>query len=222
MIFKQIRQFFTVVFQALNSFRKSIQKIGNKNKKIFTKFQLTTIYFLAIVVLLHTVKNNLRSMPEIFFVFIPYLDQILKIKIFQFFATPEKNFLLYMVILEIIISRPVFKFSPLIKFNVLLIFILEMCSNLIVAIWDLVFFREIDVAFGLVQSNQNLNQYFFIVYTFFMLCVYLYSYIQSVRGKYPNFPEPISFITDSVAFWMRIDTQRRKDGRKFRKPKNKN
>lgn len=183
---------------------KLVQKTSKKNQRAFQSIQLTFIYFFAIVVLMYTVKNSLGMLPEILYKIIPFLAEILDFQLLKVLATPEKTFILYLLILEILINRSFFNFSLLVKFNVLLIFILEMFQNLIASYWDLFFSREMDLFAGSGMMVKNVTIFFFCVLFVFFLLIYLYCYFRALQGRFPILPGILRKITDSVGFWLQI------------------
>ncbi len=204
-----------------------IQNIGKRIKKLFKLFQkntlryqnllqiiqLTFIYFFAIIVLIYSIKTSLGYFPEIIFKLIPFLKEVLNFPLLKILAAPEKTFILYLLVIEVVINRPIFNFSQIIKYNFLLIFILEMFQNLLISYWDLLFNREIESAVANTILVKNLTIIIFcLIFTFFIL-LYLYCYIQSIRGIFPRFPGYLSWLTDSIAFWLQIKTPKIGNGK---------
>lgn len=190
--------------KAFKKFIFSFQKTTKKHRKIFEQFQLTFIYFFAVVVLTYTIKNSLGYFPEMLFKLFPFIVPIFDIQALKILAAPEKTFVIYMLILEIFINRSHFNFSLIVKFNVLLIFLLEMLQNLIVSYWDILFNRELDVFNGGIVIARNATMFFYCFLFLFFFVLYLYSFIASLFGFFPVFPGVLKIITDSVAFWLQI------------------
>lgn len=188
----------------LKKFLLSFQKTTKKHRRTFEQFQLTLIYFCALVVLTYTIKNSLGYFPEMLFKLFPFLVPIFDIQALKILAAPEKTFVVYMLILELFINRSHFNFSLIVKFNVLLIFILEMLQNLIISYWDILFNRELDVFNGGIVIARNATMLFSCFLFLFFFALYLYSYIVSFLGFFPVFPGILKIITDSVAFWLQI------------------
>ena len=200
-----ISSIFQILLKKMKKVLKFLRQASKKNRKIFERFQLTFIYFLASVVLTYSIRNSLGYFPEILFSIFPFLPKVFDIQALKILAAPEKTFLLYMLILEMCINRSYLNFSLLIKFNVLLIFLLEMLQNLLISYWDLFFNRELDLLIGgvaVVAKNATMIFYSFLFLFFFIL--YVYSYFTSMNGKFPTFPGLLKTITDSVAFWLQI------------------
>lgn len=192
---------------------KWLRSTAQKNGKFFERLQLTTIYFFAVVGLAYTIRNSLGYFPEILFSLFPFLTPIFEIQILKILASPEKTFVLYMLVIEMFLNRSFFNFSILVKFNVLLIFILEMLQNLLVSYWDILFNRELDAFGGGVIIAKAATMYFYCFLFLFFFALYFYSYVNSIKGKFPQFPGVLKSITDSAAFWLQI---------KFLKRENKN
>lgn len=183
---------------------KLFQKKTQKQKNTLQRIQLTFIYFFAIVVLFYSVKGSLGFFPETLFVFFPFFQEILEIKILKFLATPEKTFLLYLFVLEYLINRSVFNLSLLVKFNILLIFILEMIQNLMISYWDLLFNRDVELFPATTIFSKNSAICFFSIFFVFFFIVYLYSYFRGLKGLYPVLPGFLGSVAESVAFWLQI------------------
>jgi len=197
--------FWSIFFKKVKKYIKRFQKKTIKYKNTFQRIQLTFIYFFAIVVLLYSIKTSLGYFPEIIFKFFPFLQQLMDFQLLKILATPEKTFILYLVVLEVLINRSIFNFSLLVKFNVLLIFILEMFQNLISSYWDLLFNREIEIiAAGGGTFLKDLTILFFCFFFVSFLFIYLYCYFRALRGLFPAFPGPLQRLIESVAFWLQI------------------
>jgi hypothetical protein len=196
------------VFQELIKRIKKIIRLFKKSSRIhshiFEGIQLTFIYFFAIVVLIYTIKNSLGYIPEILYTIIPFLQQVLDFELLKILASPEKTFILYLLVLELLINRSSFQFSLLVKFNVLLIFILEMLQNLIISYWDLLFSRELEIFSTNLMIPKNTNSYFFSLLFLTFLGLYLSSYIRGLKGLFPSFPGILQAVVESVAFWLQI------------------
>jgi hypothetical protein len=200
--------FFQQIAKTLKKIQKILKKNSKKNYKIFQSIQLTFIYFLATVVLLYTVQNSLGYLPNTLISIFPFFENLLNFPVLKILAAPEKTFILYLLILEVLINRPLFDFSLLIKFNVLFIFVLEMLQNLIISFWDLLFTREI----GMISGNTFFDKYaamdFYSILFVYFFGIYFYSYLRGLRGLFPSFKNLVLLqsIVDSVAFWLQIKT----------------
>jgi hypothetical protein len=178
--------------------------------------QLSFIYFFAVVDLLHAVFSNVVSLnylPEFLSPFFPFIKSILQSPFFKIWGSPEKVFFLSYVVIEFIVVRPIFKFSKLIKYNVLLLFALLMLQGLVISYWDLLFHREIATPVAkwaydqgsLIYTDKSLATIFFLNTFVIFLVGYSYLYIRSIQGKFATIPG-MEWLTDSVAFWLRIKT----------------
>lgn len=207
-------KFFQKLLHWFTKISKRFRKIAKRNRRIFEQFQLTFIYFFAVVVLTYTIRNSLGYFPEILFRLFPFIVPIFDIQALKILAAPEKTFILYMLIIEIFLNRSFFNFSVLVKFNVLLIFILEMLQNLLVSYWDILFNRELDVLNGGVIIARTATMFFYFFLFIFFFALYLYSYISSLKGVFPKFPGILKSITDSVAFWLQLKLFKKGNKRK--------
>jgi hypothetical protein len=194
--------------------------------------QLSFIYFFAVIDLLCGIFSNVLALgyfPESLRDVYPLIKSILSNPLIQMWNSPEKIFFLSYVAIELIIVRPIFKFSKLVKYNVLLIFALLMIQGLAISYWDLLFHREIATAAtkwifddsGFIYTDKFLSVIvFFCTFILFML-VYSYLYIRAISGKFATFPGT-EWLTDSIAFWVKIKTptmrigsrKKKKDGKK--------
>ncbi len=207
-------KFFQKLINWLTKISKKFRKTAKTNRRVFEQFQLTFIYFFAVVVLTYTIRNSLGYFPEMLFRLFPFLVPIFDIQALKILAAPEKTFVLYMLIIEIFLNRSFFNFSVLVKFNVLLIFILEMLQNLLVSYWDILFNRELDVLNGGVVIARTATMFFYFFLFLFFFILYLYSYLSSLKGTFPKFPGVLKSITDSVAFWLQIKLLKKGNKRK--------
>ena len=197
------------------------------NPDVLQIIQLTFIYFFAVVDLLYAVLNNVFSLgylPEMLLPFFPLIKSILQSPIFQIWGSPEKVFFLSYVVIEFMIVRSVFKFSKLVKYNILLIFAMLMVQGLAISYWDVLFHREIASPVAkwaydegtLIHTDKSLAiVFFFNTFVIFMLA-YLYLYIRAIQGKFAVIPG-MEWLTDSIAFWLRIKTPTMRFGKRRKK-----
>nr|AIM52821.1 hypothetical protein [Ochromonas sp. CCMP1393]AIM52826.1 hypothetical protein [Ochromonas sp. CCMP1393] len=196
--------FFQKSIKRIKKLIKLFKKNSRKHQITFQRIQLTCIYFCAVVVLMYTVRNIVGFFPEMLFQTFPFLAPVFSWPILRILATPEKTFILYLIILELFLNRSVFNFSTLVKFNVLLIFILEMLQNLVASWYDLLFIREALNMPGLPVVPRTETVIFFSIFFVIFIGLYLYAYIQSFFNCFPSYPSLLKPITDSVAFWLQI------------------
>jgi hypothetical protein len=99
------------------------------------------------------------------------------------------------------------------KYNIILVFALLMLQGLVISFWDFVFHREISDAVSnwtydegmIVATNKALGMFFYFLTFILFLGLYYYFYSNALKGKIvviKNF----YWLTDSVAFWLRIKT----------------
>jgi hypothetical protein len=200
-------------FQVLqNSLRNFTIKYPNLSQSI----QVTFLYFFALVDLLYSILNNVFSLgyfPEILQPFSVFIKGILESPLFQLWASPEKVFFLSYVVIEFMVVRSIFQFSKLVKYNILLIFSLLMLQGLIVSYWDLLFHRQIATPVAkwaydqgaILFTDKTLAIFFFLNTFIVFLFAYLYLYFKALRGQFATFPG-MAWLTDSIAFWLRIKT----------------
>ena len=211
-----LQSFFKTVKKIFNKIRKNFQEFSKEHPQLSQNIQLTFIYFFALIDLLHSVLNNVFSLgylPEIIKPFLPFIQAILLSPFFQIWASPEKVFFLSYVVIELMIVRSVFQFSKLVKYNILLIFALLMLQGLAVSYWDIFFHREITPAVAkwafdngaLIYTDKNLAITFFLNTFFIFVFGYLYLYLRAMQGKFATIPT-MEWLTDSIAFWVRIKT----------------
>ena len=150
--------------------------------------------------------------PEILVPFLPIITTILESPILKIWASPEKVFLMSYVVLELMVIRSTLKFSKFIKYNILLVFAFLMIQGLIISFWDLLFHREISDAVSnwsydhglIIGTNRKLAGYFFFL-TFMGFISLYYFYSNALKSKIATLPG-LFWVTDSVAFWLRIKT----------------
>ena len=194
------------------TFRNFSQAFPNTAQSI----QLSFIYFFAMIDLIYAILNNVFALgyiPEILMPVFPLFQAILQSPFFKIWASPEKVFFLSYVVIEFMIVRSTFKFSKLVKYNILLIFALLMLQGLVVSYWDLLFHREIASPVAkwaydggaMIFTDKNLAILFFLNTFFIFFFGYIFLYIQAVRGKFATIPFMV-WLTDSIAFWLRIKT----------------
>ena len=214
------------------SVKRSLRNFSLKYPNISQIIQLSFIYFFAVVDLLYSVLNNVFSLgylPEILLPIFPVIKSILQNPVLKIWASPEKVFFLSYVVIEFMIVRSTFKFSKLVKYNVLLIFSMLMIQGLVISYWDVLFHRQIATPVArwaydqgaIIYTDKNLAIVFFLNTFFLFIFTYLYLYFRAVNGKFATIPF-MEWLTDSVAFWLRIKTPTMRFGkRKKEKEKDK-
>jgi hypothetical protein len=221
--------FVKLVKKGFQILKKSSDDFNSKYPNLLQIIQLSFIYWFALVDLTYSVLLQvyaLGSLPEIFRDVSPFFEAILTFPAFKIFGAPEKTFLLSYIVIELMIVRSFLKFSKLVRYNVLLLFILIMFQGVLMSYWDLLFHRQIVEAMvkwsfdqgAIIFLDKPLATFFFsftFVAFFFFYC---YLYIEAIRGKIFTCPG-LYWLTDSVCFWLRIRTPTMNIGQ--RKPKKK-
>jgi hypothetical protein len=210
--------------KGMKSIQKSLRDFSIKYPDLSQLIQITFIYFFAIIDLLYAVLNNVFALgyfPEILRPIYPLIQSILQSPLFQIWASPEKVFFLSYVVVEFMVVRPVFQFSKLVKYNILLIFALLMIQGLVISYWDLLFNRQIAEPVSkwaydqgaMINTDKNLAIIFFLNTFLFFFGTYIYLYIRAIDGKFAKI-SGMEWLTDSVAFWLRIKTPTMRFGKR--------
>jgi hypothetical protein len=212
-IYKQIFLFLKKIF----SFVKEKFDIFNKTHPYTSiQVQLAFIYFFALIDLFYATLSNifaLHFLPVALQPFGPFLVKILDLSFFQIWGSPEKIFLMSYVVIEFIIIRSTLKLSKFVKYNVLVIFSLLMVQSLLLSFWEFMFHREISDLINfwsydegmIFSSNPQLAIIFFLVTFLIFLGIYLFFYKNALKGRISTLPG-LTWLTDSVAFWLHIKT----------------
>jgi hypothetical protein len=206
---KELKKYF-------QAFQISFRGFTDSYPDISQLIQLTFIYFFAFVDLIYSILSTVFSLgyfPELLRPFYPFLKQILESPILQIWASPEKVFFLSYVVIEFMIVRSTFGFSKLVKYNILLIFALLMIQGLMISCWDLLFHREIASPVAkwaydegaIIFSDKPLAIFFFLFTFMVFVSLYLSLYIKAISGEFATYPR-MEWLTDSVAFWLRMKT----------------
>jgi len=228
----QFLTLFNPFLKVLENFRKTFKTFSEEYPNTAQNIQLTCIYCCAVIDLVHSVLNNVFSLgyiPEFLQWIFPLLKSILMSPFFQIWASPEKVFFLSYVVIEFMVIRSTFKFSKLIKYNILMLFSLLMIQGLVISYWDLFFHRQITTSasqwiFGdgmFIYTDRYLGFCFF--FFTFIIFTYTYAYLlwKALQGKLSTLPiQGLEMITDSVAFWLRIKTPTMRYGKKKKKDEN--
>ena len=218
------RLFVKKLKKGAKSVKKSLRNFSIKYPNVSQIIQLSFIYFFAVVDLLYSVLNNVFSLgylPEILLPVFPLIKSILQNPILKIWASPEKVFFLSYVVIEFMIVRSTFKFSKLVKYNVLLIFSMLMIQGLVISYWDVLFHRQIATPVAkwaydqgaIIYTDKNLAIVFFLNTFFIFILTYLYLYFRAINGKFATIPL-MEWLTDSVAFWLRIKTPTMRFGKR--------
>ena len=220
----QFLTLFNPFLKVLENFRKTFKTFSEEYPNTAQNIQLTCIYCCAVIDLVHSVLNNVFSLgyiPEFLQWIFPLLKSILMSPFFQIWAGPEKVFFLSYVVIEFMVIRSTFKFSKLIKYNILMLFSLLMIQGLAMSYWDLIFNREISESVSewvygsgmLIYTDRQVAIFFFLTTFVIFVSVYFYLYLTALRGKFALLPT-MEWLTDSVAFWLRIKTPTMRFGKR--------
>lgn len=219
-IIKIAKVFFTTT-------RKILRDFSTKYPNIAQMIQITFIYFFAVVDLFHSILNNVFALgyfPEILKPVFPLVKAILVSPILRIWSSPEKVFFLSYLVIEFMVVRSTFKFSKLVRYNILLVFSLLMVQGLAISYWDLLFHREIATSVAkwtydqgmIIHTDKGLAVFFFFNTFMLFMIGYFYLYLRALNGKFATF-YGLDWITDSVAFWLRIKTPTMRFGKRKKK-----
>ncbi len=181
-------------------FYKKVKKFFKKHPVLMENLQFCLMYSYAIIILVFAIRNVYGAIPESITKIMPIINKIAQLPLFEFLATPEKTFLIYLISSELVLNRDYA--SLLIKFHMLLILILEMLQNLIISFWDLLVHREFEVAHD--DFALTLAEPFFFIFFCIIFSTYVYCFIKAICGKYVSFYKPFEIITDSVAYFFEL------------------
>jgi hypothetical protein len=191
--------------------------------------QLSFIYFFAVIDLLYNVLTNvyyLGSTPEFLIPYLPFIQALLQSPILKIWGSPEKVFFLSYVVIELMVVRSVFKFSKVVKYNILLIFAILMIQGLVISYWDLLFHRQIASPVAkwaydqgaLIHTNKDLAITFFLNTFIIFILAYIYLYWKAIQGVFATLPG-MNWLSDSIAFWLRIKTPTMRFGKRGKEKK---
>ena len=215
------------IIRVLKNLQKGLTAFSIKYPRLSEIIQLSFIYYFALIDLLYGILSNVFALgyfPETLRSVYPLIIGILTNPLIQMWNSPEKIFFLSYLAIEIIVIRPAFKFSKLVKYNVLLIFALLMIQGLVLSYWDLLFHREIATGAtkwifdesGFISTDKFLSILIFLSTFILFIFFYAYLYLRALNGKFATFPG-MEWLTDSIAFWLKIKTPTMRLG--FRKKK---
>lgn len=196
-----------------NGFRQFGETYPNTSQRI----QLNFIYFFALIDLIFAILTQIFSLgylPESLLSSYPFITKILESPFVTIWGSPEKIFFLSYFVIEFMIIRSFFKFSKLIKINILLIFTLLMVQGLAISYWDALFHREISDAVSqwivdngfLIATNKTLGAIFFLLTFIGFVAIYFHFYRQALSEKFPKLKN-MNWLTDSVYFWLRMKSE---------------
>lgn len=203
---------------------KGLLRFGELYPNTSQSLQLISIYICAVIDLSYNILNNIFALgyvPELFVPFYPLIEAILTSPILRAWTSPEKVFFLSFLVIELMIVRRSLKFSKLVKYNVLLVFALLMVQGLVISYWDLLFHRQITTEvtqwiFGagmMIYTDRDLAVFFFLLTFLTFFALYVYLVIKCIHGNFATIPR-LEWLTDSVAFWLRIKTPTMRFGKR--------
>ncbi len=206
--YKKINSFITYYKQKIKKLLKTWQKFSVKYAVLIQFLQLSILYFYASITLIYSIINTLGTCPDFILNTVPFIKKILAVPLFKALASPEKTYMLYFLAVQYILKGK--RTSIIVKYNFVLLFILEMLQNLCICFWDLFSHRDLDLILEPAQfSIENAMNFFsFYFYVFFLL--YIYCFVKSIMSKIVFFPAPFDQITDSAAFWVHLEKDNKK------------
>jgi hypothetical protein len=229
MIKKNLRQssLWLFILKLGKKFLVNIRDFSQTYPNFLQSIQLTFIYLFAFIDLVYSLIPTVFAFgyfPEGLKPIFPILKAILDFPHLRFWASPEKVYLLSFAVLEFMVIRPIFKFSKLVRYNILLLFSLLMLQGLAISYWDLLVHRQLatpvaklafDQAAPLFIDRSLASFVFYFIFLFYFV-TYLSLYLQAIAGKFSTLPG-VSWLTDSVSFWLRIRTPTMGFGKRKRK-----
>jgi hypothetical protein len=208
----------------LQSSRNVLRKFSDAFPNVTQGIQLTCVYFFAYIDVTYSILTQIYSLgyfPDLLQPFFPFIVSILQNPFLKVWGSPEKVFFLSYIVLEFMVVRDIFKFSKLVRYNILLIFSMLMIQGLICSYWDLLFHREIAAPVArwaidngtVFYTDKPLAIGFFLsTFALFMIS-YTYLYLRAISGKFGTI-WGMEWLTDSVAFWLRIKTPSMRFGKR--------
>jgi hypothetical protein len=200
--FKKTWETFQKVWKRINETLAIIKRFTDKHAYWVQNFQLTLLYFIGISMLLIGSKRYLIPVPDSIRFLVPFCDFILNSRIMKTYMRPDLIFLVYYIVVELSVRRPILKISLLLKFNILLVYMLEMLSTVAVTWWDAIYMREIPGK--IIYMNEPEIYKFLSTEVFFFLCLYIYSYGIALLNRYPRYPGILQAIPNSMAAWLKM------------------
>lgn len=215
--------------QAFTFVKEIVQELSAKYPNTAQSIQLTFVYFFALVDLIYGILNNIFSLgyqSNLVEPLLPFIRAILDNPVLAFWASPEKVFFLSYFVIEFMVVRSVFKFSKLVRYHILLVFALLMIQGLLLNVWDVCFHREIISEIGkwtfeggtIFATNKIIAILVFFITFIVFLVLYIYLYISALSGEFVSL-KGCEWISDSVAFWLKIRTPTMRFGDKDKKKK---
>lgn len=169
------------------------------------KLQLTLLYFFLILFLFFRAKVLLGRSTGIVLNLLPFSNFKGNIPGLKGVAKPENLLVLYAGLLRPITSAAgqTRRFSYLVKFNLILVLLIEMIQFLFLDYWDVIF-KKVSLTNNFQLKKTNTIVYSFIFSLFAML--YSYCYLVAMMNKIPKFPGILNIIPRSAQYWIRSKT----------------
>jgi hypothetical protein len=207
MIQKPIKIFKTF----LGSIFKKIEKWTIQYPYTTQNLQVTLIYTLAVMDILYNVLTSTITLGYTNRTFLGPLMMktkgIAKLTFLQFWAAPERSFVLSFLFVDLLVIRSYFNLSKLVKFNLLLAFQVLFLQGVALTYWDL--FCNRDIVLDAVNRFNNEDKLLTVItlYSlFFIFCsLYIYFYVKAIRNEFPEV-KGLEWLTDSAANYARILT----------------
>ncbi len=180
-------------------------EINNEKKtlKWFEYLYLIAIYYHSFCTINASIfaYNNAKT-PIFLLQFFPFLEKIMQIRNPDY-SVSEKS-IIYSLIIVDIIRRPIIPLSRIIKFNVLLTYLIEFSFIIVFSIWEIFITKDIVIFNNQFRSEHNIHDIFFSILWIAYLALYLYCTNVAFQKKYPKFIKPFDKIVPSLHYYLNI------------------
>lgn len=173
--------------------------------QIFYKIQLIFMYAYAFLALNATIQGYFGEAPDFLFEYSSLIEYLMRYKA-DIFQHSERSIFAFLVVIDILTktTNPL-GLSRLVKFNMVLILVLEMFMILTIYLWDLISTRDIsnldiNSDFDLLDSFSFYDNLFYSCLWVVYSLLYLYCFFCAMRKKKPRFPGSANKIIKSIIF----------------------
>ncbi len=180
----------------------SKKKIENiKTLKISEYLYLIAIFYYSLCALNSSVFNyNNGVVPTFLTEFFPFLAHLMKPKNSDYNAS-NKSIIIYFIVIDLI-RRPIIPFSRIVKFNIVLTYLIEFSFLILAQIWEIFVTREIIVPGDQFREKRGVYDIFYSIIWLIYASIYIYCAILAFQNKYPKFSRPFEKIVPSIHMYL--------------------
>jgi hypothetical protein len=172
-----------------------------KNLKLSEFLYLCIIYYYLFYALNGSIAYyNNDETPSLFLELFPGLEILTKGKNLDYNVS-DRSILVYFIIIDLI-RRPIIPFSRIVKFNIVLTYLMEFSLIIVSQLWEIFATKNIIVLNGEFREEASMYDTFYSIVWIIYAIIYIYCSVCAFQGKYPRFFKPFNSLPNSIHLYL--------------------